>query len=160
MWFMGTVGELTTEQANRAFEGIGHPIGSLIAHILQSEDVLINMFVQHQGPLWEREGWGEKIGGPLLLEQHVDTSRAYACTQEQLDHFATYAKAVFANTESAMDTITDADLDKEANLVSVGFPSNMPLGVFLSQMLLGNTYAHTGEISALKGQLAMKGYPF
>jgi hypothetical protein len=27
-------------------------------------------------------------------------------------------------------------------------------------MLLGNAYAHTGEISALKGMLGSKGYPF
>lgn len=37
---------------------------------------------------------------------------------------------------------------------------NLAVGGFLTQMPLGNTYAHNGEISALKGSMSMKGYPF
>jgi len=36
----------------------------------------------------------------------------------------------------------------------------MSMGTFLTTLLLGNTYAHMGEISALKGLLGSKGYPF
>lgn len=36
----------------------------------------------------------------------------------------------------------------------------MPLGQFLTGFVIANTYAHTGEIPALKGLQSAKGYPF
>ncbi|MSQ15433.1 MAG: hypothetical protein EXR50_06175 [Dehalococcoidia bacterium] len=73
---------------------------------------------------------------------------------------AEYAKVVFANTDSFLGSLKDSDLEREIDLLQFGFPNNMTMGAFLGQMLLGNTYAHTGEISALKGVMSMKGYPF
>jgi hypothetical protein len=67
---------------------------------------------------------------------------------------------VFASTDAFLAALSDDELNRELELVPLGFPSNMTVGDFLSQMLLGNTYAHTGEISFVKGSLGNKGYPF
>jgi hypothetical protein len=156
-WYRGTVADVGPEQANHLPPGACHPIGALMAHILHSEDFMLNTAVRGEPTLWERDGWGAKLGGEMLLAQEASVSRAYTCDPQKL---AEYAEAVFANTDAVLGGLTDAELDRELSLVRFGFPQDMSLGAFLTRMLLGNTYAHTGEISALKGCLSMKGYPF
>ncbi len=157
MWYQGTVADVGLDQAHQVPPGIAHPIGALMAHILHSEDFMFNTAVLGQPPLWEREGWGERLGGEMLVYQESAAVRAYTCDPAEL---SAYAQAVFANSDAILSSFTEAELDRELNLVQFGFPQNMTVGVFLTQMLLGNTYAHTGEISALKGSLSLKGYPF
>jgi hypothetical protein len=157
MWYQATVGDVTAEQANHVPPGVAHPIGELMAHILHSEDGMINMVIQGQQMIWERDGWGEKLGIPLMLEQDNAAARAVKCDPAQLQD---YAQAVFANTAAFLDGLTPEDLDtRELDMTAEGM-GMMKLGNFLAQMLLGNTYAHTGEISALKGMMGEKGYPF
>jgi uncharacterized damage-inducible protein DinB len=157
MWYLGTVADVGAEQANAVPPGIAHSIGALIAHIVHTEDFMFNAAVQNRPPLWERDGWGAKLGGEMLVYQEPSAVRAYRCDPRGM---AEYAQAVFANTDAVLGGLADADLDRELDLVRFGFPTNMTVGAFLTQMVLGNTYAHTGEISSLKGSLAMKGYPF
>jgi hypothetical protein len=83
--------------------------------------------------------------------------RGYECDPKAMSK---YAEAVFANTDAFLDSLKDSDLEREVELVQFGLPNNMSLGTFLTTMLLGNTYAHTGEISSLKGWQGAKGYPF
>jgi hypothetical protein len=157
MWYQGTVADVTEEQANTVPPGVTHPIGGLMAHILHCEDFMINQVILGKPPLWERDGWKERVGGEMMLGEDVDTARAYTCN---LPAMLDYGQAVIANTEAFLANLETTDLDRELNLVPLGFPNNMTAGVFLTTMLLGNTYAHTGEISCLKGSLGKKGYPF
>ena len=93
----------------------------------------------------------------MMLNSDEATARGYKCNPKDM---AEYAQVVFANTDSFLAGLKDADLEREINLVQFGFPENGALGEFLTQALLGNTYAHTGEISSLKGSLGKTGYPF
>lgn len=156
-WYWGTVADVGAEQANIVPPGAGHPIGALMAHILHSEDFMFNTVIQGKPPLWEREGWGAKLGGDMLVYQEASIVRAYTCDPHR---WVEYATAVFANTDAVLSSLMDRDLDRELDLVRFSFPHNMTVGAFLTRMLLGNTYAHTGEISALKGFMSLKGYPF
>ena len=156
MWYQGTIADVTEEQANVVPPGVAHPIGALMAHILQCEDVMINQIIRGRPPLWEQDGWSDKVGGDLLVD--LDPAvREYPCN---LQAMAAYGQAVVASTDAFFQSISDGDLDRELELIPLGFPTNLTVGAFLSQMLLGNTYAHTGEISFIKGSLGQKGYPF
>lgn len=155
-WYQGTVADVTEEQAHALPPGTAHPIGALALHILNSEDAMINGSVLGQQPIWFRDGWGEKLGVPALLRQDNETARGVRVTPAALQE---YAQAVYANTAEFFGGLTPADLD-ERMIDMGGGMDPMPLGKFLTQALLGNNYAHTGEISALKGVLGSKGYPF
>ena len=157
MWYQGTVADLTEEQANIVPPGVTHPIGELMAHILQCEDIMINQVILGKPPLWERDGWKLKVGGDLMVDHDAAAARAYKC---HLAAMSDYGQAVFSSTGAFLEGLKETDLDRELELVSLGFSNNMSVGEFLTQMLLGNTYAHTGEISALKGSLGNKGYAF
>ncbi len=118
---------------------------------------MVNTAVLGKPAIWEQGGWATKIGGPMMLNTDEATARAYKCNPKDM---AEYAQVVFANTDGFLAGLKDGDLEREINLVQFGFPNNMSLGDFLTQALLGNTYAHTGEISSLKGSLGKSGYPF
>jgi len=156
-WFLGTVADVGAAQANNVPPGVAHPIGGLMAHILQCEDFMLNTAVEGKPSIWERDGWAARCGGELMVDLDPAVARAFKCDTASLGQ---YAQAVFANTDAFLAGLKDSDLDQEVNLLPLGFPNNMALGDFLSQMLLGNTYAHTGEISTLKGIMGAKGYPF
>ena len=158
MWYRGTAADVSTAQANTVPPGVGHPIGALMAHVLHCEDFMLNTAVQGNRTLWERDGWSAKVGGAMMVELPKPISgHVYQYDPKAMSE---YAEAVFANTQGFLDSLKDSDLERELELVQFGFPDNMSLGVFLTTMLLGNTYAHTGEISSLKGWLGAKGYPF
>lgn len=157
MWYQGTVGDLTEEQANAVPPGVSLPIGALMAHILHCEDFMINHVIRDKPPIWERDGWKDRVGGELLLDIGPETGRSYKANLAPLNE---YGQAVLASTDTFLAGLDANELDRELNLVPLGFPSNMTMGAFLTQMLLGNTYAHTGEISSLKGSLGKQGYPF
>ena len=155
-WYQGTVAGMTAEQANELPPGITHPISELMAHILHSEDGMLNMFVRGEQPIWERDGWDKKLGLPMMLGQQNEAARAFRCDPQPLEE---YAQTVFANMDDYLSSLTPADLDREVDFTSIGL-GKMPLGRFLLTMVLGNTFAHTGEISALKGLRGEKGYAF
>lgn len=154
-WYQGTVAGLSAEQANTVPSGVAHPIGSQMAHILHSEDGMVGM-LSGQAPLWQSEGWGERLGLPMVMSQTAEAARAFRCDPAQLE---AYGQAVFARTDAYLASLTEADLDQPVDLSSWGMGS-MSKGQILTTMLLGNTFAHTGEISALKGTQGLKGYPF
>lgn len=154
-WYQGTVADVTEDVANAVPAGLAHPIGSLMAHTLQTEDGLVNM-LQGQPPLWEREGFGKRLGLPMLMSQTAETSRAFRCAPSQL---ADYTNAVYAQTATYLDSLKPEDLETAIDLSIWGI-GEMPLGAVLTNMMLGNNFAHTGEISALKGTQGLKGYPF
>ncbi|NUQ38499.1 MAG: DinB family protein [Caldilineales bacterium] len=154
-WYLGTVDGLTEAQANFVPPGTAHPIGELAAHILQSEDGIVNM-LQGQPPLWVRDGWGERLGLPMVMRQDPEVARAFRCQPGDL---ADYGQAVYANTEAFLSGLRPDDLDRDVDLSAMGI-GTVKLGYVLTGMLLGNTFAHTGEISALKGVQGLRGYPF
>jgi len=154
-WYHGTVDGLTESQANHMPPGVAHPIGSQMAHVLHSEDGMVGM-LNGTPPLWESEGWGQKLGMPMLMGQTTEGSRAFRCDPAQLSDYAT---AVFARTDGYVAGLQPDDLDRPIDLSSWGIGTRS-VGEILTTMLLGNTYAHTGEISALKGTQGLKGYPF
>ena len=149
MWYQGTVEDVSAAQTNTVPPGVVHPIGELMAHILHCEDFMLNTAIQGNPTLWERDGWGAKLGGEVIVDLPIPVKgHAYECDPKAMSE---YAEAVFTNTDAFLDGLKDSDLEREIELVQFGFPNNMSLGTFLTTMLLGNTYAHTGEISALKG---------
>ena len=76
-WFEGTTGDLTQEQADYLPSGTAHPIGEIVAHILQSEDMIINGMIQGQPSVWESGGWEQKLGIPNVARHTQDMARGF-----------------------------------------------------------------------------------
>ena len=68
---------------------------------------------------------------------------------------ADYTKAVHTQTSAYFDSLNPAELDRE--IQGPDGPMSVAGMLFAT---IGNTYAHTGEISSLKGTMGARGYPF
>jgi hypothetical protein len=160
----GTLQDVTSEQAHWRPPGIANPLGATYAHILISEDGVINGMLKGSGPL-SVSTWAGKIGvselppmpGPEVggLPSWDEWARRVKVDQAALQ---SYAQAVYAATDEYLASLTDEDLNRSLDLSGLGV-GQQTLGWLLS-LMLSNVNWHTGEISCLKGLQGAKGYPF
>ncbi len=154
-WYNGTVADVTQEQADFLPGGVAHPIGELMTHIANSEDSIVNSMILGKPSVWDRGGWSKKLGVENMMLHTTQQARNFKVNIKTL---AEYSKAVQSAVDAYAEKLTDHDLER---LVDAGGPlGKMPVSALLTGIMVGNTFAHTGEISALKGLKGAKGYPF
>jgi hypothetical protein len=152
-----TVADLTPEQCDAPAGGKAHPIGATYAHLLTSEDFIINMILRGQQPLMMGE-WASKSGmsapppGP-----GGDTYGWATSVKVDLAQAREYAKAVYKATDEYLGTLSQEDLDEVLEVPGFGKNSR---AYFLGLGALIHPANHVGEISALKGVQGARGYPF
>ena len=154
-WLAATLGDITSEQAQWAPER-ALSVGAQYAHIVNTQDVLINAVAKGSAPMAATD-WAGKTGlsEPMPRGSFDDWARTVTI---DLSALRAYGQAVFANTEAYIASLTPDDLDREIDLSAAGL-GKVSLGFFLSGLVLGNTNWHCGEISLLKGLQGLKGYP-
>ncbi|HUF54838.1 MAG TPA: DinB family protein [Dehalococcoidia bacterium] len=153
----GTVNDLTQEACDTPVEGTAHPIGATYAHILSSEDFIVNMLCRGQTPLMMGE-WAAKTGMSAPPPAPGGDTYGWATTVKvDLPQAREYAKAVYKATNEYLDTLSESDLDREMEVPGFG---KQPMAFFLGIGALIHPANHIGEISALKGIQGMRGYPF
>jgi hypothetical protein len=160
--FEGTAADVQISHLHKHPGGRALPLGSLIAHLVFSEDVIVHGMLQGKSPLYYSASWKGKTGASAPLpamddkwsEAHYEWSKS---VQIQLPQLLKYAKAVFDDTERYVKTLKDTDLEKEVDLGSWG---KKTIANLLYGFIIAHTNSLTGEISALKGINGAKGYPF
>jgi len=154
----GTMEGVTSQVAQWAPPGLAHPIGATYLHIVMAEDSLVNGLVRGIGTLLEGS-WAGRAGASE--PRPMDSSAYDGWTRRvQMDVVAAraYGAAVYATTEAYVRAADPAELDR---LVAEGFPGGpMPVAAFVANIVATQVCHHTGEISALKGEQGLKGYPF
>jgi hypothetical protein len=152
------VADLTQEQADWTPPGIANPIGATYWHAISSVDDIVCQWIRGEDPLRQKDSWQEKVltvsvsepgyGGDYLAYMQairVDVAVLHA-----------YAKAVAEAAQVWLASFTPQDLERELE-TPVG---KLGVGQVLETFVIWHINAHCGEISALKGCLGAKGYPF
>jgi len=154
--------DVTPESMNWMPPGRANPVGATYAHVVLSEDRIINGVLAHRRPLYETT-WEGKLGlsEPMPTQgedwhNYVDWTRR---VQVDLKAFREYARAVYANSDEYLASLTAEDLDRNLDLSGVGM-GNKSLGRVLSRQIVGHADNIAGEISCLKGLQGLQGYPF
>lgn len=160
----GTMQDVTSGQAHWSPPGIANPLGATYAHIVVSEDGVINGVLKGSAPLCATS-WAGKVGlsemppmpgpGEEGLPSWHEWARQVKVDQAALQE---YARAVYAATDEYLASLTDEDLNRVLDLSGIGL-GQQTLGWMLS-LMLANVNWHTGEISCLKGLQGVRGYPF
>lgn len=154
--FLGTAADLTQAMLDWVPPGLAHPIGERYAHLAVSEDWLIHGVAQGDKP-WFMSSWRERLGlGHFNVGMSSEQARAI---HVELAPVLEYTRAVFADTEAYLDTLTPADVDRVIDMSAVGYGS-VAFPVWLSTYIIGHAHDIMGEISALKGCQGARGYPF
>lgn len=152
-----TLGEVTDDQARWTPEGKANCVAANYAHLAVTEDFFVNGMVFGKPALATTTMEGKT--GFSEPPPQGDWSEWARTVQIDVPALHAYGKAVFANTEANIASLTDDDLNRTTDLTAAGF-GNIPLPLFLTIFTGVHTGMHTGEISTLKGLQGMQGYPF
>ena len=160
----GTMEGVTAEQAHWTPPGVANPLGATYAHIVTSEDAIINAMIRGQAPLFAST-WAGKIGvsepppSPDPNNPGLPNWAQWARrVKVDLATLRQYAQAVYKASDEYLTSLSDEELERTIDLSALGIGENS-----VSQLLstiISNTHWHTGEISCLKGLQGQKGYPF
>lgn len=153
-WLEGTMKGVTDEVLQYKPEGRPTPIAGQVAHIVTGVDFFLIGMAAGRQPLMLGEFAG-KSGISEPPPQGGDWAEWGDRVQVNLSEVHEYAKSVFAAVDDYLSTITDADLDRT---VEFGPAGEQTIGWAFNIMLL-NTYSHTGEIACIKGLQGLQGYP-
>lgn len=151
--------DLSQEQADWTPPGVANPIGSMYWHTISGADDVVYRWVLEQEPLRQRGGWDDRVLAVAVPEPRQEGAayREYMCAlRVRLPALHEYAQAVAADLQAWLGTLTPADLDRTVE-TPIG-PHT--IAQVLELFVIWHINAHCGEISALKGCLGCKGYPF
>ncbi|MEZ4656490.1 MAG: DinB family protein [Caldilineaceae bacterium] len=151
-WLEGTMAGVTDEVAHYAPGGKATPIAGHIAHILSGLDYFILAQAAGQAPLMASAFAGKS--GMSALPPQGDSTEWMNTVRVDGDAIHAYGKAVFAAVDDYLATLNDDDLARE-----IEFPFGKYSVGWVFNIMLLNTYSHTGEISTIKGLQGLKGYP-
>jgi hypothetical protein len=153
----GTMEGVDDELANRRQDGTANSIGSTYAHVVLSEDHIVNRMIRGETPLSE-DSWAGRTGVDRPMPwSSVDALRDwYGSVQVDVNLCRQYAAAVH---ESVLRFISDADGEELGREIEI-FGMSMPVATAFEIFVIGHANSIGGELSALKGVAGLKGYPF
>jgi len=143
---------------NRRVEGatIGS-IGSIYAHIVFVEDVLVHGRLRGRTPIYVEGAWEAKTGVAFCGDPPMATPEWSAAVRMDAAPFGAYARTVYAATDAYLAGLADADTVRTVSSPLLG---GRTVSWYLSTLIATHLPAHAGEIAALKGLQGLKGLPF
>lgn len=155
----GTLADVDDALANRPTGNQANPIGTSYAHVVLTEDAIVNGVLKGQVPL-SASTWAGQTGcdQPMPLPGFVpgDLGAWYHAAQVSLEPLRQYAQAVYASSADFIGGADDATLAREVEL----FGMTMSVALVFEVFVTGHCNSLAGEISAIKGTFGHKGYPF
>jgi hypothetical protein len=157
----GTMADVSQSQADFIPPGIANPLGATFAHVVCTEDLVVQGMFRQVAPLFAsswagRTGLSEPMPTPGV--NWTDYGPWTRRVKIDLDALRAYAQAVAEQTDSWLAGLSEADLDQPLDLSGVGLGQHSwASGIAL---VLGNHLGtETGEIAVLKGIQGARGYP-
>lgn len=155
-----TMDGVTEEVAHFQPAGTANPIAGTYAHLVFSEDQFIHLFLKKDQPLLETTFKGKTGASEVQPSEWVVAYPAWLRSVKiDVKTFREYAKAVYADTEAYLATLTDEDLEKDVDMSSFGMGTRKVYD-FIGNMITGHVFPIMGEVAVLKGIQGLKGYPF
>jgi DinB superfamily len=159
----GTMADVTQAQADYIPPGIANPLGATYAHVVVTEDMVVQGMFKAGAPLFA-SSWAGRTGlsepmpmpGPETWADYGPWTRR---VKIDLAALRQYAVAVAAETDAWIASLTDADLDRPVDLTGVGLGQHT-LGTAIALLIANHFGTETGEIAVLKGIQGARGYPF
>jgi hypothetical protein len=154
---------VTPEQARWYPPGtLVNSLGGNYAHLLVMEDLIINSILKGKAPLYA-SSWAGKTGMSTLIplpnpeDPGMPDWREWSWQVDfDMDAFRSYARATFDATEEYFASLSDEQLRRTVDLTLLGL-GTQEIHWTLS-IIVGNDFAHAGEIACLKGLQGLKGY--
>lgn len=159
--FEATAADIIDDHLHKLPGGKALPLAALYAHVIFSEDAIVQGMIRHTTPLFE-SSWKNETGASQVMPPMDEN---WSAANEKWSHsvkvdmakFRKYAQAVYQTTDEYIDGLSDKDVGK---IIDLGNWGKKTVASILAGFLIGHTYSLAGEISAIKGVFGAKGYPF
>ena len=161
----GTLGDISQEDAHKEPGGRAFKVAALYGHVVCSEDMIINGMLRRAAPL-HASSWAGRTGfSQVMPAPTTDVQGGWADAHDrwarelriELTQARAYAQAVQADALEYVSSLAPEDLGRTLELT---FLPPTPLGMVVTMFVVGHYYALAGEMSAVKGVIGLKGYPF
>ena len=147
---------VTGELAHAHPPGIANPLAATYAHALVDLDVIPNLLLQGNPPLYET-AWKDKTGiSDPQWQSDLEWARR---VRVDLPAARAYGKAAYQSADAYIAALSEADLAREVDLTAYGL-GIQTVSWCLTALIASHLNNMTGEISVLKGIRGEKGYPF
>jgi len=151
-----TVGDLSPERLHWSPPGRANTIAATYAHVIGSEDAVVQAKLNGRRLLAENE-WAGRNGISLPIPERGSDWFAWSRTvRVDLAAARRYADAVYAATDNYLASLSPEQLD---NPPAVPIPGNQTLSWLVNNLLTIHASIHTGEIAVVKGLQGLAGYP-
>ena len=143
-----SVKDLSDEQLHFNPMHKGNSIAFLFWHFVRTEDLIINMMVLKQKPIWNTQGWDVKLNmDPRSQGTGMSDEDARKIRITHMPDFLTYTEAVFTATQDYLDGLTEDDLEKRLDTPM----GKMKLFDIIGAMNIEHGIGHIAEIEYIKG---------
>jgi DinB superfamily len=157
----GTMADVTQAQVDFIPPGIANPLGATYAHVVCSEDMVVQGMFRQVAPL-SSSTWADRTGlsepMPMPGPGWADYGRWTRRVKIDLNALRAYAHAVAAQTDGWLAGLSQADLDQPMDLSGIGFGQHT-WATAIALLLANHLGTETGEIAVLKGIQGARGYP-
>jgi DinB superfamily len=157
----GTMADVTQAQVDYIPPGIANPLGATYAHVVCTEDMVVQGMFRQLAPLaatsWAgRTGLSEAmpVPGPEWENYGPWTRRV----KVDLPALRAYAQAVADETDTWLAALAEAELDRPLDLTGAGLGQHT-LASAIALLVANHIGTETGEIAVLKGIQGARGYP-
>ncbi len=149
--------DLTDEQLHFRPLDRGNHIAFTIWHCVRTEDLVINLMLQKKTPVWNEEGWDEKLGlDPRTQGTGMSAEEAAAVRIKDLLAFVQYMENTYTATNSYLSGLKEEDLDEVRDMPMTGKRS---LRETIGGTLIQHGMGHLSEIWYIKGLQGLQGSP-
>jgi uncharacterized damage-inducible protein DinB len=134
-----------------------NPIGWLMWHLSRVQDYAVSTITE-QETVWVREGWHERFGmapDPAYRGNGDSPEQVDRFTSPDAETLAAYYRAVRANTDAFLDSLSEADLTRM--VPPVRGTELVPLAERLPGVIV-ETIHHGGQVAYARGALKGKGW--
>jgi len=158
-----TMADVTEPVAHVDPAGTAHSIAATYAHVIASEDGIVNGMLKNTALLAAtafKNKTGLSLPHPEMNAEWEKNYKAWAkALVVNLAQLREYAQAVYKMTDEYLASLTDESLEEPVDVSSIGM-GQVTKAYIVDRFLVGHTDNITGEIAVLKGTQGLKGYPF
>ncbi|MEE8399038.1 MAG: DinB family protein, partial [Desulfobacterales bacterium] len=154
---LDAVKDLTDEQLHFSPLSKGNHIAFTIWHCVRTEDLVIGLMLQKKTPVWNEEGWDEKLGLDSRAQgTGMSDEDAAAVRIKDLPAFLQYMENTYSATNAYLNGLKEEDLDEVRDMPMMGSRS---LRETIGGTLVQHGIGHLSEIWYTKGLQGLQGSP-
>ena len=145
---LASVNALSDDQLHFNPMDKGNSIAFLFWHMVRTEDLVFNMMVRKQKPIWNAQGWDTKLNmDPKSQGTGMSDEDARKVRITNMADFLAYTDVVFQDTQQYVEGLTEEDMGKELETPM----GKMTLLDILGGMTIDHCTGHIAEIEYIKG---------